>query len=112
MCTGALYTRLRNGKQFPPGGIEHEFLKVIIIQIESLAAWLSNEGVCVSYLITGWREGWGGVATFHDEIGSGLSAARVKGGGGKLSIIAVQCTGTMYHRHQGQVISPTIDYTF
>ena len=29
------------------------------------------------------------MATFHDEIGSGLSAARVKGGGGKLSIIAV-----------------------
>ena len=53
-----------------------------------------------------------GVATFHDEIGSGLSAARVKGGGGKLSIIAVHCIATMYHRHQGQVISLTIDYTF
>ena len=52
-----------------------------------------------------------GVATFHDEIGSGLSAARVKGGGGKLSIIAVHCIATMYHRHQGQVISLTIDYT-
>ena len=45
--------------------------------------------MCVSYLITGWQEGRGGLATFHDEIGSGLSAARVKGGGGKLSIIAM-----------------------
>ena len=29
------------------------------------------------------------MATFHDEIGSGLCVERVKGGGGKLSIIAV-----------------------
>ena len=70
-------------------------MKVIIIQIESIVAWLSYEGVCFLFNY--------GVATFHDEIGSGLSAVRVKGGGGKLSIIAVQCTGSMYHRDQGQV---------
>ena len=65
--------------------MEHEFLKVIIIQIESIAAWLvwlSYEGVCFLF-------NYGVAATFHDEIGSGLSAARVKGGGGKLSIITV-----------------------
>ena len=47
-------TRLRSWEQFSTGGTEDEFLKIIIIQIESIAAWLSYEGVCVSYLITGW----------------------------------------------------------
>ena len=98
MCSALVCTGQGNCEQFSTGGIEHEFLKIIIIQIESIAAWQSYEGVCVSYLITGWLH-----FTFHDEIGSGVSAARVKGGGGKLSIIAVQCTGSMYHRHQGQV---------
>ena len=50
--------------------MEHEFLKVIIIQIESIAAWLawlSYEGVCFLF---NYR-----VAADHDEIGSGLSVA-------------------------------------
>ena len=63
------------------GGTEHEFFWVIIIQIESIAAWLSYEGVCFLF---NYR-----VAAYHDEIGSGLCVERVKGGGGKLSIIAV-----------------------
>ena len=61
--------------------MEHEFSRVIIIQIESIAAWLSYEGVCFLF---NYR-----VAAYHDEIGSGLCVERVKGGGGKLSIIAV-----------------------
>ena len=90
--------------------MEHEFLKVIIIQIESIVAWSAcHMKVCVSHLITGWLGGW--VARIPDEIGSGLSGARVKGGGGKLSIITVHSTATMYHPHQGQVTSLTIDYT-
>ena len=63
------------------GGTEDEFLKIIIIQIESIAAWLSYEGVCFLF---NYR-----VAAYHDEIGSGLCVERVKGGGGKLSIITV-----------------------
>ena len=83
--------------------MEHEFSRVIIIQIESIAAWLSYEGVCFLF---NYR-----VAAYHDEIGSGLCVERVKGGGGKLSIITVHSTATMYHPHQGQVTSLTIDYT-
>ena len=55
-------TRLRSWEQFSTGGTEDEFLKIIIIQIESIAAWLSYEGVCFLFNY--------GVATFHDEIGS------------------------------------------
>ena len=47
--------------------MEHEFSRVIIIQIESIAAWLSYEGVCFLF---NYR-----VAAYHDEIGSGLSVA-------------------------------------
>ena len=71
-------TRLRNCKQFPTGGMEHEFLKVIIIQIESIAAWLawlSYEGVCFLFNYGLAGQLGGGVATVHDEIGSGLSGA-------------------------------------